>query len=470
MTNIVRTRKRPSTALVPVSNPCNGLQKLRLEIIYKSPNLLLPPKRELRKHSKRQIQLLKASVSEFGIVKPILVDDDDRILAGYGVFLAAKELDHELVPVTVLSHLNDEQRRIYALADNQISTLGEWNDGLLKLELGELADLDLGGNLNLDIELTGFTTCEIDQRLDAKTVEAADADAADALPSLEPVAITTPGTIWTLGHHRLLCGDALDESSFERLLAGERGQMVFADGPYNVPIAGHVSGLGKVQFREFAMATGEMSEEEFTNFLAKSFTLLARHSIDGSIHFQCMDWRHMTEMLAAGRQAYSELKNFIVWTKAPFAGMGSFYRSQHENIYAWKNGTAPHINNFGLSARFRTNCWNYPPPTNLQRTQDEDLGSHPTQKPVALVADAIRDCSKRGGIILDPFGGSGTTLIAAERTGRKARLIELDPLYCDVIVRRWQKATGKQAVDATTGESFDVRAQASIDVSSDREA
>jgi hypothetical protein len=195
--------------------------------------------------------------------------------------------------------------------------------------------------------------------------------------------------------------------------------------------------------------------QEFTGFLRTSFDLLARFSIDGSIHFQCMDHRHLREMLKAGYGVYSELKNLVVWKKHS-AGMGSFYRSQHELVFVWKNGTAAHINNFGLgeTGRHRSNVWEYRGNAGFHSERDDELACHATVKPWSMVADAIRDCSEPGGIILDPFGGSGTTLIAAERTRRRARLVELDPLYCDVTVRRWERLTGKDAVLSTTGETF----------------
>ena len=231
--------------------------------------------------------------------------------------------------------------------------------------------------------------------------------------------------------------------------------MVFTDPPYNVPIDGHVCGSGAVKHREFAMAAGEMSEAEFTDFLRTVFGQLARHSADGAIHFICMDWRHMGEMLAAGQAAYTELKNLMVWVKDN-GGMGSFYRSRHELVFAFKSGTAPHINSFelGQHGRYRTNVWEYRGVNTLKAGRMAELALHPTVKPVAMVADAIKDCSKRGGIILDPFGGSGSTLIAAAKTGRRARLAELDPIYVDRIVRRWQSWAKDDAVHAETGESL----------------
>lgn len=240
-----------------------------------------------------------------------------------------------------------------------------------------------------------------------------------------------------------------------REAGGERAQLVFVDPPYNVPIDGHVGGSGAVRHREFAMAAGEMSEAEFTAFLEIAFGHLARFSEDGSIHFVCMDWRHIVEVMTAGRKAYAELKNLCVWNKTN-GGMGALYRSKHELVFVFKNGTARHINNveLGQHGRDRTNVWDYAGVNTMKADRMDELRMHPTVKPVALVADAILDCSNRRGIVLDSFGGSGSTLIAAERTGRRARLIELDPLYADVIIRRWQDLTGKDAVHADTGQTF----------------
>jgi DNA modification methylase len=239
-------------------------------------------------------------------------------------------------------------------------------------------------------------------------------------------------------------------------MAGDVAQLVFVDPPYNVKIHGQVSGKGRVKHREFVQASGEKTAAQFEKFLEDSFGLLAEYSADGSIHFGCTDWRHLQEMLTAGRRVYRELKNLVVWTKTN-AGMGSFYRSQHELILVWKHGRAKHVNNFelGQHGRHRTNVWNYPGANAFGVERLADLAMHPTVKPVALVADAIRDCSRRGDLVLDSFGGSGTTLIACEETHRQARLIELDPLYCDQTVRRWQEFTGRKAVHEVTGRPFD---------------
>jgi 16S rRNA G966 N2-methylase RsmD len=244
-------------------------------------------------------------------------------------------------------------------------------------------------------------------------------------------------------------------AAYETLMAGESAQMVFIDPPYNVPIDGHVCGSGRVKHAEFVMASGEMSEPEFTAFLETVLHHLAGNSVVGSIHFVCMDWRHAFELLTAGRAAYTELKNLCVWNKSN-AGMGSLYRSQHELVFVFKSGTAPHINNveLGRHGRYRTNVWNYPGINTLKPGRLEELAMHPTVKPAALVADAIKDCSRRGGVVLDAFAGSGTTIIAAERTARRARALELDPRYVDVALRRWQDLTNQDAVNAETGSTF----------------
>ncbi|HWH22820.1 MAG TPA: DNA methyltransferase [Allosphingosinicella sp.] len=408
------------------------------------------PFRKLRQHSKRSQKALEVAIREQGFLSPIVVDCERRILAGYGRWLAAKSIGLEKVPIIEASHLNDEQRRTFAIGDNQLASLSSWDLEELRVELTELSF-----NHNLDLEITGLTTSEIDRILTAVPRSAPEGEESDEdIPEVQAEAITRAGQKWQLGSHRLVCGSSLEQQTYEELMGAERAQIVFGDSPYNVP-ASMISGLGKHRHADFKMAAGEKSPAEFTDFLATAFGLCATFSVDGSIHYQCMDWRHMGEMLEAGNRAYSELKNLVVWKKHS-AGMGSFYRSHHELVFVWKNGTEPHINNFGLgdTGRYRTNVVDYPGNAGFHKDRDEELASHATVKPWSMVADFLRDCSKRGGIVLDPFGGSGTTLIAAERTGRRARLIELDPLYCDVTVRRWQKLTGREAILVETGETF----------------
>nr|WP_244670452.1 DNA methyltransferase [Rhodoplanes elegans] len=281
------------------------------------------------------------------------------------------------------------------------------------------------------------------------------------VPEPPEVPATRHGGLWLLGRHRLLCGDAREAADHARLLGDERADLVFTDPPYNVPVDGHVCGLGAIRHREFAMASGEVSREAFTAFLTVTLSNAASVCRDGAIGFVCMDWRHMRELLQAGDAAFTELKNLCVSNKT-YGGMGTFYRSKHELVFVYKVGAGPHTNSFGLgdSGRYRTNVWDYPGISSIGADREEALAMHPTVKPTALVADAIRDCSRRGEVVLDGFGGSGTTLIAAELSGRRARLIEYDPAYCDVIVMRWEQLTGKRATLADTGDAFeDVREQ-----------
>ena len=421
---------------------------------------LKPPKRLTKKHTKQQIQRLKASINDFGVQRPILIDADGKIICGAGLFLAAKELGLNVLPAIVCRDLTEAQQELFRIADNGLAAMTEFDKKLLALDFLELEELQLSGELDISLQITGVSMAEIDLLVmtppGGSTSEIGGPEEAADVETAAGPAVTQPGDVFDCGHHKLICGNSLEEETFKTLMGDERAQMAFCDAPYNVPVSGHVSGLGKPQHREFDMASGEMSPEEFTAFLTSVFALLVAFSVAGSIHYQCMDWRHMREMLSAGYAHYTELKNLIVWKKTN-AGMGSFYRSQHELLFVWKSGTAKHINNFGLgdTGRYRTNVWEYAGCNTFRKGRDEDLAVHPTVKPLSLVADAIRDCSHRGGIILDPFGGSGTTMAAAERTGRKARLIEIDPHYCDVAIRRWQKQTGKDAIHVESGLTFD---------------
>ena len=413
---------------------------------------LRPHANNARTHSRKQVRQIAKSIEKFGFNNPVLIDDANQIIAGHGRVEAASLLGIDIVPTCRLSHLSDADKRAYVLADNKLAELAGWDKELLAIELQGLIELDV------EIELTGFGMAEIDVILEeaseATGTPSEPEDEAPQYPSAPPV--TQTGDLWVLGGHHLLCGDARDKAAYDHLLKGAKAEFVFTDPPYNVAIDGNVCGLGRIRHRDFAMGCGEMSEADFTAFLQTVFERLAENSVDGSIHQICMDWRHLWEMLGAGRSVYSELKNFCVWNKTN-AGMGSFYRSKHELVFVWKSGTAVHINNFelGQHGRHRTNVWDYPGINTMRPGRLEELAMHPTVKPVALVADAIKDCSRRGGLVLDPFCGSGTILIAAERTGRKARALEIDPAYVDVAVRRWQSYTGKTAFLAGSTDTFE---------------
>jgi len=412
------------------------------------PEDLVPYKRNARTHSKRQIAQIAKSISAFGFNNPVLIDDGLNIIAGHGRVQAAILLDLKEVPCLKLSHLSDADKRAYVLADNQLATKAGWDRELLALEFQGLIDL------GFDVSLAGFEVAEVDFIIEAERAKHED-DIEKPLPATGPP-VTQRGDVWRLGTHRIICGDARDLKAYQSLMGGERADLVFTDPPYNVPIDGFVGGKGRIKHREFEVGSGEMSEDEFTNFLTDVLGLAANHSVDGSIHFVCMDWRHLMELMQAGRAVYNEMKNMIVWAKDN-AGMGTFYRSQHELIFAFKHGTAPHINTFelGQHGRSRSNIWKYAGVNTMKADRLEELAMHPTVKPLALVADAIKDCSKQNGLVLDPFSGSGTTLIAAEKTGRRARVIEIDPIYCDVAIRRWQNFTGKKAYLNDTDLTFE---------------
>ena len=408
--------------------------------------------RNARTHPDRQVARLASAISRFGFVNPIIVDEMNVVLAGHGRLAAAERLGLSSVPALRVSRMSEAEKRAYVIADNRIAELAGWDRETLKQEFIHLTDPAIA----FEVEVTGFDTGMIDMML--LEGEAPSKDRPEELV-IDPNAgtpVSRVGDLWLLGSHRLICGDARDASAFERLLDGEQAQMVFTDPPYNVPIAGHAQGLGRIRHRDFVMASGEMSGPAFRRFLERVLGHCASVSVVGSIHFVCMDWRHMGDLVAVGEDVYGELKNLCVWAKTN-AGMGAFYRSQHELVFVFKNGNAPHINNFGLGekGRHRTNVWTYPGVNIVGGRGQNDLALHPTVKPLALVADAIRDCSHRNGLVLDPFGGSGTTLIAAEHTGRRAALIELDPVYVDVAIRRFEALAGTKAVLDATGETFE---------------
>lgn len=424
-----------------------------LKIQYRLTSSLTPYGRNARKHPKKQVRQIANSIEKFGFNNPILVTSSGEVIAGHGRLEAAKLLRMEKVPTVCIDHLTDEERRAYILADNKIALNSTYDNQVLALELQDL------GNLGFDLGLTGFATAEIDLVIDA----AKDADpdrnepsAADMVPATPAVAVTRRGDMWQLGRHVVLCGDAREPSDHQKVMFHEAADLIFTDPPYNCKINGHVSGLGRVRHDEFAMASGEMPDEEFTGFLETTLTAAAECCKDGAIAFVFMDWRGMANLLAAGKKAFTELKQLCVWAKSN-GGMGTFYRSKHELVFAYKIGTAPHTNTFGLgdTGRYRTNVWEYPGISSMTKDRAEEQARHPTPKPVALVADAIRDCTQRGELVLDPFGGSGSTLIAAETCGRTARLIEYEPRYCDVIVRRYEQFTGKSAILMSTRQTFE---------------
>jgi DNA modification methylase len=407
-----------------------------------------------RVHTRVQIRQIGKSIQAFGFNSPILIDRDSLVLAGHGRILALQWLGVTEVPVIRLDHLTPEQARAYAIADNKLTENSSWNDKLLGDHFKLLSELDL----DFDLDATGFTMGEIDLRIEGLDGLSDGADLEETAVETGP-AVCRPGDLWRLGPHKIQTGDAREARSYEQLMSGAAAALVIADPPYNVPINGHVTQgrKGKRRHREFAVANGEMSEPEFTAFLMTVFALLVRFSRAGALHYAFIDWRHAFAMTAAGRAAYDHLINICVWAKSS-AGMGGLYRSAHEFVLVFKHGDAPHQNNvqLGKYGRDRTNVWNYPGAAAMRRGEEAEFtADHPTPKPVSLVADAIMDASSRGDLVLDPFGGSGTTLIACERVGRIARIMECDPLYVDLMIRRWQRLTGQAAILEATGETFD---------------
>jgi len=407
-----------------------------------------PNPKNPRTHSEKAILLLSSGIERWGFLNPIIVDEHGNIVAGHARYLAAKRLGLEYLPVIEARFVSEMDKLAYALADNKIVEFSGWDKTLLLKQLNFLFDN------NYDLDITGFSVADLDftigepeKPLEAEQVE---------LPDPAATAVSRLGDLWIIGPHRLLCGNSLEAASYDILLGSDRAHMVFADSPYNVRVDGHVSGLGKNKHREFEFASGEMSRPEFTSFLRSVFRNCVTYSVSGSIHYQCMDHRHQREMLDAYEGVYSEYKQLIVWTKGGQAGMGTFYRSAHELIYVFKSGKGEHTNNFGLgeTGRYRTNVWDYLGANSFRKGRAEDLAAHPTVKPLALVMDAILDCSNRGEIILDPFSGSGTTLIAAHKTGRRGAAIEIDPLYVDTALARLAQASGLTPNHAD-GRTFD---------------
>jgi DNA modification methylase len=427
-----------------------------LKVALRSVTALKPYAGNARTHPKRQIRQIAESIKTFGWTNPILTDGDGVVIAGHGRLQAAAALGIDRVPAICIDDLTQAQKRAYVLADNKLAENAGWDRDQLALELQSLIEMDP----EFDVTVTGFEMGEIDLLISDSDEEN---DEADQLPDVDPhqPVITQPGDLWQLGPHRLYCADSTKAASFEKLMGPEQAQLVITDPPFNVPIQGHVSGLGK--HAEFAMASGEMTEAEYIGFLIVVLGLLAGYSRDGAISYIFMDWRHLYELLTAGRKVFGELKNLCVWTKAN-GGMGSFYRSQHELVAVFKKGTAPHINNIELGrfGRNRTNVWAYPGMNSFNAERAEALCMHPTVKPVGLVEDAILDCSNRGGLVLDAFVGSGTTLIAAGRTGRRGFGLEYEPLYVDIALHRFRKLTGIEPQHLESGLTLKELAKARL--------
>lgn len=403
-------------------------------------------------HSEYQVQQIVASIEKFGFNNPILIDENNEIIAGHGRLMAANILKLETVPTIKLSHLNDAQKRAYRLADNKISENGGWNLELLSLEIKDLEKICVD---DFDIHITGFNDAELDSIIritDEKPINAK-INATPFVP-LDEV-ISKPGDIWQLGEHRIICGDSLEQTTFDKLFGDKKACMVLQDPPYNVKIDGHVCGAGTIKHKEFAMASGEMTKVEFINFLKTNFSMCSKYSNEGSLHYNFMDWRHVLEITTAAQAVFDKFINMCVWVKTS-GGMGSLYRSQHELCFIFQHGNQSHNNNvqLGKYGRYRTNVWQYPG-VNAFGKHKKDGAMHPTVKPVEMLQDAILDVSKRGDIVLDSFLGSGSTLIACQLSGRVCYGIEYEPLYIDTTIRRFQTLFHIDAINVETGKTYD---------------
>ena len=423
--------------------------KNELDIHYFRVDQLVPNARNSRTHSCKQISQVARSIKKFGFINPIVVDEKKIIVAGHARVLAAKKLGLDLVPIIRVDYLSEAEKRAYILADNKIAENAAWDENLLRIELEFLTHIDI----DIDATITGFETAEIDVLLNAP-LEREPEDPPPPLPEAKDT-VTRPDDLWLCGPHRVVCGDCRDENILDMLMEKSNAQMIITDPPYNVPIDGHVCGLGKTKHEDFAMASGEMTSIEFIHFLKECFNQFVKFSTDGSLHYVFMDWRHLPELLTAGNDIYDAYINLCVWAKTN-GGMGSLYRSQHELIALFKNGTASHINNvqLGVHGRYRTNVWTYPGVNAFGEDREEALENHPTVKPVAMIADAIMDVTQHNDNVLDGFLGSGTTLLAAEQTDRRCYAIEIDPRYVDVALERWIKATGEMPIHAQTNLQY----------------
>jgi DNA modification methylase len=421
------------------------------DIVHRPISSLKPNPRNARTHSKRQIRKIASSIDAFGFIGHILIDTEGTIIAGHGRLEAAKLLKMETVPTLCISHLTPEQIRAYMIADNRLAELAGWDDGILAIEFQDLMSPDL----QFDVLQTGFEAPQIDMIImKQRAAEDEEYDDQVIMDEDEPI-VSRPDDLWLAEGHRIYCGNALEPESFVHLMQGDVADVVFTDYPYNVKISGNVSGLGKHKHGEFAMGSGEMDDPQFVDFMRTASTRLTENARDGSVHFQCMDWRGADKLQLANKGLYSKLLNVCVWNKDK-GGMGALYRSKHEFVFVYKQGDAPHVNNIelGRHGRNRTNVWDYPSANSMMNRDGGMLTKHPTPKPVAMVADAIRDCSNQRDIVLDPFGGGGSTLMAAERTGRIARIMEIEPRYVDVMIRRWAQKTGNQVTLAASGMPF----------------
>ncbi len=434
MKNVLRHLKK---TFCQGENSSNNLQMIDIALIIAS-------NKSLRKHYRKQLQKIINAIKKFGFTNPLLVDKQLRLLAGELRLLAAKELGMKQIPVIILEDLTDEEAEAIRVLDNRIAEDSEWNYANLQEAIENL------GKFDISFEDLGFETVDYDKIFlnndsEESEVKNSEQETADWLDVNIPKKANL-WDLWRLGDNFILCANSLLQKAFEILMQGELAQIVITDPPYNCKVNGHVCGSGKIKHDEFAMASGEMTEAEFAEFISGFMQHLVKFSSDGSLHYIFMDWRNINIVLNQGKKYYTELKDIAIWNKLS-AGMGSLYRSQHEMIPIFKNGKAKHQNHIQLGkyGRYRSNVWDYPGVRATNPESLELLKFHPTPKNVAMLHSILLDASSKNDIVLDCFGGSGSTLLAAERCKRRARLIEIDPRYVDVCIYRWEKETGKTA-------------------------
>ncbi|MDF2114637.1 site-specific DNA-methyltransferase [Roseiarcaceae bacterium H3SJ34-1] len=422
-----------------------SVSSLDLQVVLLPLCDLIPNPRNARVHNRAQKQALVKSYKTFGCINPLIIDQNRMILAGHGRLEAAKLAGLKEVPTITVTHLSDLEKRAFAISDNKLGDRSAWDFDMLADEI-RLLQLDP----TFDLSLTGFEIPEIDNLTLAQDDRPS---ASDTIPDIQEAVVSKVGDTWILGAHRLACGDARSIEDIARLMAGQTAGMIFTDPPYNIPVR-YIGGRGKIKHQEFVCASGEMSRDEFADFYQTTIDNAVAVCRDGSLAYVCMDWRNIDVVIAASRAMGTELANICVWNKTN-AGQGSFYRSQHEFVAVMKIGSAEGHNNvqLGRFGRNRTNVWTYAGVNSFGKGR-KDLVLHPTVKPVAMIADAILDCTAHGDIVLDVFAGSASVALAAEKTGRRAFCLEFAPNYVDVAVRRWQRHTRKDAILEGDGRTF----------------
>jgi DNA modification methylase len=413
-----------------------------------------PSDAPFRRHPATELNKIRKSFEKFGVVNPLLVTRNGTIVDGEARWQVLKESGASYIEVIVIADRSSAELKTLRLALNRIGEDAKWDSSNIRIALEDIAAE------RIDLDFTGFDTPEIDHYLNLDLLQANVEENGSDIPPVDVRAVSSPGAIWRLGNHSVGCGSATDLAFVSRVLDGRAASVCFVDPPYNIKVDGFITGKGRHRHREFVQGAGEMSTDEYFGLLRDSFLVLKESCSPRALMYACIDWRHVMEMTVAGRACDMPLYTICVWTKTN-GGMGGIYRNAHELVCVFRAGTEAPLDNveLGRHGRNRTNVWSYPGMSSFGKEHDKLLGSHPTVKPVTMIADVLRDVTKRGDIVLDTFLGSGSTLMAAQETGRICCGVELDPLYVDVAIRRWQNATGREAVLTETGEPFNDVAQ-----------